>query len=200
MNLFVSELISSVAQLCIFAFVPVVWWFFTARKEQTFWAWIGLKRVSTDNKRKLAAMIAETIAVFGALGIFMLQSMNDTSTAIGAFSGKGCVALPSILVYAIIHTSLSEEILFRGFLLKRISTKWGFWSGNVTQALLFGMVHGIGLFQSVGCVLAIAITLFTIAIALVLGLINEKQANGSILPSWLIHAAANVVAGFVVTF
>ena len=41
-----------------------------------------------------------------------------------------------------IQTGLSEEILFRGFLGKRLIAKFGFAVGNVVQGLLFGTLHG----------------------------------------------------------
>ena len=200
MNVFVSELVSSVLQLCVFALVPLLWWYVTARKEQSFWAWIGLKRVKTDRPWRLVAMMVGTMVLFGAVGMVVLQTVSGDGTATTAFRGMGLAALPAVLVYAVVHTSLSEELLFRGFLLKRMSARWGFRTGNAVQALLFGLVHGLGLFQSAGPLLAVVITLFTAAIALAMGYVNEKQARGSILPSWLIHAAANILAGVVAAF
>lgn len=52
-------------------------------------------------------------------------------------------ALQAILVYAVLNTALPEEILFRGFLLKRISAKFGKNVGNFIQSLLFGIIHGV---------------------------------------------------------
>ena len=44
------------------------------------------------------------------------------------------------------------------------------------------------------------IIFFTGAIAAYLGFVNEKKAGGSILPSWIIHALANILSGLVAAF
>ena len=97
------------------------------------------------------------------------------------------------LAWGLIQTGLSEEILFRGFLGKRLIHKFGFITGNITQALLFGLLHGVMFFSAVGLAVAVFITMFSGFIGWGMGYINEKHANGSILPSWLIHGVGNVV-------
>lgn len=64
--------------------------------------------------------------LFLLLSIFLLFTIKDVPSATTQFHGKGLSAVPSILVFAIINTSLSEEILFRGFILKRLSNVFGF--------------------------------------------------------------------------
>ena len=44
------------------------------------------------------------------------------------------------------------------------------------------------------------ITGFIFVIAYGMGYINEKKAQGSIVPSWLIHAAANIFSGLCAAF
>ena len=46
----------------------------------------------------------------------------------------------------------------------------------------------------------VLITLFTGVIAFVMGWINEKEAEGSILPSWFIHGAANLLSSLFSLF
>ena len=75
--------------------------------------------------------------------------MKDTETADSAFSHGGIAVIPAVLVYAVLHTALSEEILFRGFLLKRIANRFGFVAGNTIQAVLFGIIHAVGFFNQV---------------------------------------------------
>lgn len=45
-----------------------------------------------------------------------------------------------ILIWAVVQTSLSEEIFFRGFLGNRLFEKLGN-GGNVIQAIIFGGIH-----------------------------------------------------------
>ena len=111
------------------------------------------------------------------------------------FSGKGLSAFPSILIFSFIKTGLSEEIFFRGFLGKRISNNLGFTMGNSIQALVFGCLHGVTLFNIVGVPISIVVILFTGLIGWLMGYINEKQSGGSIIPSWCLHGIANTLSG-----
>ena len=120
-------------------------------------------------------------------------------TANSAYTGMGTAALASILVYALVQTSLLEETVFRGFLLKRVAARWGFVAGNTVQAAVFGALHGVPLyFMGIALLPAIVITVFTGAIAAVMGWINERLAGGSLVPGYVIHALSNVFGGVLV--
>ena len=71
---------------------------------------------------------------------------------------------------------------------------------NLVQSLLFGLIHALMFIQLMGYLKAMAIFAFISLIAFVLGAINEKKANGSILPSVFIHALANTVVGLLFAF
>lgn len=142
-------------------------------------------------------MIAMTVGVFWLIGEWNLYSMKDTETADSAFSQGGITVVPVVLVYAVMHTALTEEILFRGFLLKRIASRFGFVAGNTIQAALFGIIHAVGFFNQVGFLTAVLVFYFTGGIAFVMGYINEKKADGSIIPSWTIHSVTNIISGLV---
>ena len=107
---------------------------------------MGLKGVSTKNKWRLWLLVAMTFVAFAAASLFALRLLGNVATAVSAFAGQGASAVPAILSYAVVRTSLSEELLFRGFLLKRLVGKFGFTIGNITQSLLFGLIHGIAFF------------------------------------------------------
>lgn len=88
-----------------------------------------------------------------------------------------------------------KNFFFRGYLLKRLLIIVGFNWANLIQAILFGFLHGVMFFAVVGILKTFLICLFTSAIAWFMGYINEKEANGSIIPSWIIHAIANIFSG-----
>ena len=71
---------------------------------------------------------------------------------------------------------------------------------NLVQSILFGLMHGVMFFSAAGPVKAVLITLFTGSIGWLMGYINEKKADGSILPSWSIHAIANIFSGVCSAF
>lgn len=60
--------------------------------------------------------------------------------------------------------------------------------------------HGVMFFTLAGAVKAILIIAFTGAIAWFMGYVNEKCANGSIIPSWIIHTVSNLFSGSCAAF
>ena len=199
MELAISKLISSIVQIILFSLIPFIWWLITARKECGFFKWIGLKKPKSENHKTLAWIAGVSVA-FLILSVVILYFLKGVETATSEFSGLGASAIPAILIYAILNTALSEEILFRGFLLKRISNKFGFAAGNIVQAVLFGLLHGIMFFSAVGAVKALIVIVFTGGIGWCMGYTNEKASDGSILPSWCIHAIANIFSGLCSAF
>ena len=200
MNLLITKIVSSIAEILVFTLVPFIWWLITARKECSFFSWIGLKKIGNEKGKNILFSIFGVEVAFMVLSVFMLHSIKGIETATSDFAGLGAAAIPAILVYAIFNTALPEEILFRGFILKRLSGKCGFVGANTMQSIIFGIIHGWMFFSLVGSVKAVLITVFTGMIAWAMGFLNEKGADGSILPSWCIHAVANIFSGICSAF
>lgn len=198
MQLLMNKMVSAMAQVILFSLIPFVWWLITARKEQKFSQWMGLKKVTGD-KKTAAAIVIVTIG-FLLCGVYTLYTLKDVETATSEFTGLGAAAIPAILVYAIFNTALSEELFFRGFLLKRMQNKFGFAVACTVQAVLFGLLHGAMFISLLGIVKAVLIISLTAIFAGGMGYINEKKANGSILPSWLVHAISNIFSGLCAAF
>ena len=198
MDLLVNKIISSSVQIIIFSVIPFIWWIITARKDQKFASWLGLKKPEGGVKTILA--IIGVAAAFLLLGAYSLYIVRGIETATSDFAGLGMAAIPAILVYALFNTAFPEEIIFRGFLLKRLENKFGFIAANTIQAIVFGIIHAVMFFSLVGTVKAIIILAFTSAIAWFMGYVNEKKANGSIIPSWIIHTIANIFSGACAAF
>jgi len=178
--------------------ITISWWLATARKKQTFAEWIGLKRI-TGGRKTLTAIIIAIIA-FLLSGAFTLYAIKDIETAASEFTGLGAAAIPAIVIYAALNTAFPEELLFRGFILKRLANKFGFVTANIIQALLFGLLHGVLFFSLAGTLKKVLIILFTGVIAWFMGYINEKCSNGSIIPSWIIHTVSNLFSGICAAF
>ncbi len=77
----------------------------------------------------------------------------------------------------------------------------GFKKGNTLQASIFGILH-TGLFAAITSNLAFLFLTFLLPAigAYVSGYLNEKMAGGSIVPGWISHALANVLAYSIVGF
>lgn len=199
-----QDLITAVLQVLVFSLIPFIWWLITARKEMNFFHWIGLKKPRIENPRNfilaLVLYFAGSLVLFWLLKVFLAELAGNESVAANRFAGMGLSGLAPALIYAFIQTGLAEEILFRGFLGKRLGNKFGFNAGNIIQALLFGLMHGVLFFAIVGPVKALIIILITGFVGWTLGYINEKQAGGSIVPSWLLHGLSNLISALAVMF
>lgn len=191
-----NEIVSSIIQILLFSIVPFIWWLITARKKESFYVWIGLKKASAISWKSLLVVTS----LFIMVSVFTLYLTKDVETATSEFEGLGISALLPAFVYAVFHTSLPEELLFRGFLLKRLSHPFGFRAANIIQGLLFGLLHGAMFLNLAGLTRTILIIFVTSGIAFAMGYINEKKSGGSILPSWFIHATANLFAAVVAMF
>ncbi len=198
--LFISQLFNSLIQIVLFSLLPLVWWLICAQKKENFFSWLGLKRVGVENKKGCVHATLIVVAAFLVLSIGILWMMRDVETATSQFTGMGIAALPAALVYALFNTALPEEILFRGFLLKRLSGKFGFGIANLVQSFLFGLLHGLLFFSVIGAMQALLVVLFTGGIGWSMGYVNEKRAGGSIVPSVVIHGTANLFSSLIAMF
>lgn len=92
-------------------------------------------------------------------------------------SAKSTIA---VAMYTCILAPVTEELLFRGFLMKALS-KVGIRFGIVVSALLFGLMHG-----------NISQFLLGFLVGLFLGKIDVR--HNSLIPSILVHAAINTTS------
>ncbi len=196
----VNMVISAILQIILFSIIPFIWWMITARKDTSFLTWLGFKKIKATNKRNFRKAFFGTLLLFLIVSMFILYMTREIETATAQFLGLGFSALLSAIMYSFVQTAFSEELFFRGFLAKRLINKFGFNAGNLTQGLLFGIIHGVMFYGSVQVMIAVIITLFTCIIAVAMGYINEKLAGGAIWPSWLIHGISNFFATLVALF
>ena len=197
MQQFLSVLVSAVLQVILLSLIPFIWWLVTARKKESFFEWLGLKGCRLG---RLLGIMALVLVLFLAAALVPVYMLRNTETATSQFEGLGAAGIPAALVYAILQTGLSEEIFFRGFLLKRLANKFGYAAGNTVQAALFGLMHGAMLYSQAGPVLSAVAAVLTGGAAFAFGWLNEKKAGGSIIPSWCVHAVSNIFSSFVALF
>ena len=195
-NLFFEELAGAVFQLLLFSLIPFIWWLIFARKKESYFKWIGIKKM-VHEKRIGNTLLITVLAVAGytVLTTLCIKMVSDGITTAGSqFAGKGFIAIPAALAYGYIRTGLSEEIVFRGFLLKRTMNKFGFGAGNLLQAILFGLLHGIpfGL-ATHNIAVTVLLTILPGVFGWFQGWLNEKRCGGSIVSSWLLHGTMNFI-------
>ena len=196
MRIFLSELFGAIIQVILSILIPFIWWFISARKKTNFFAWIGIKKIHHEGKWISTVLITVSlVAVYGVLMTILMTMYSDGITAAGSsFAGMGISALPTVFIYGFVRTGLSEELFFRGFLLKRIRSKRGFVAGNTIQALFFGALHGISFgIATQNLWVTILLTSLPGALGWYQGWLNEKRCGESIIPSWLLHGMMNTV-------
>ncbi|MEO6039758.1 MAG: CPBP family glutamic-type intramembrane protease [Saprospiraceae bacterium] len=143
---------------------------------------IGLAFTNKEIKQML-------LSEHSVAGQLHLLGLNPVSTII-------------LLITALIKTSLSEEILFRGFIAKRAINRWGFGPGNLLQALLFGLIHLLlfWLIAKTPILPCVFIFTFSSLAAWLIGHNMIRNGNGSIIPGWISHGAGNALAYFMLAF
>jgi membrane protease YdiL (CAAX protease family) len=135
-----------------------------------------------------------SLAVFSKLNLQSLILNPNTLAGVFQNSGFNLVWLARWIVFAWIGTALWEELLFRGFLAKRLINRLGFFSGNTIHALLFGLMHTAAysvILPETSSTGYIVLTIVPTLMAFAMAYFNEKMFNKSILPGYLIHAFVN---------
>ena len=80
-----NEIVSSIIQILLFSIVPFVWWLITARKKESFYVWIGLKKASAISWKSLLVVTS----LFIMVSVFTLYLTKDVETAASEFEGLG---------------------------------------------------------------------------------------------------------------
>lgn len=196
-----NQITSAILQLLVFAGIPFIWYIVTHKKTHGFLNWLGIKSAPRPPlKIFLGILLGFFIAVFlPYMWLYKSGNLNYQGFTIDAFreGGWSLQTITVILIWAIIQTSLSEEILFRGFLCKRLCNRIGEKSGNLIQALIFGCVH-IAALPDKNIPSVIIVILLTGGIGYALGWLSLKKACGSILYGWAIHATVNILSPILV--
>lgn len=201
-----TEIISAILQVAVFTLIPFVVYLIQKKSFKGFGKYIGF--YSSPSNANLLAVFASLIIIVGAIGLIFVSEeireiMYDPQSVTGKFRAMGfsAEAVVILLLIAWVKTATAEEILFRGFIGKRLMSWLGYSTGNVVQSIIFGLLHVvIFLFIKSNVLFLIFIFLMSGLAAYVMAYINEKKANGSIFPGIIAHALGNTVAYSVVGF
>lgn len=210
MQLILSNLVTAISNFLVFAAIPFIWWLIKHRKKVPFFAWVGLKKPELKSKWwVLIVFVAVYAFVYNFDWISLVKSdamsviENNDSIAANVFDGIGVAAIIPAFIQNFFANGLSEELLYRGFLNKRLCNKFGTIPGTVMQAVLFALMHnGLYLLTGVpvGLDFHVIMFVFTGGVALLLGYLDEKIFNGSIIPSILVHGLGNFITSMIVAF
>ena len=203
----INELISAILQIAVFTLIPFIVFLFRKNKEVTFSQYIGWHRA--PQKSINYAIVTSLLFLAGAF-VFVLidEGVRHAVFASNSVTGKlrlmgfSATSVVILLIIALLKTSLSEEIFFRGFIAKRLVNAVGFKQGNILQALIFGIIHLVLFWQLTGTTLGplIGIFAFSTIAGWVVGFIKEELGNGSIVPGWVAHGLGNMISYFLIAF
>jgi uncharacterized protein len=191
-----ASLISALLQAgLVLALAGLVYLAF-GRRKGSFGDYVGLKRAPLR-----AVLIGAAIGLAGAIALLSIPGVAEMSSGRGTVTGEAvhegvsAAMLAGLAISALIKTSFSEELLFRGLIGKRLIAWLGFQAGNLIQAVLFGAVHLLLLLvPAASTTIVLFMVVFTGALGWVNGWLNEKLGGGSILPGWAAHGTANFCA------
>jgi uncharacterized protein len=203
----VNEVISTIIQIGLFTLIPFIFYKFRKDKSLTFLKYIGLYKPPT--KSLLYVVFVSLIFLFIGIGlIYIDDNFKQAALSPNSMTGKlrmlglSGSTITILLITALFKTSLSEEILFRGFIAKKLINSLGLKNGNILQALIFGLLHLLlFVFLTKATVFSLTLILiFSSFAGWTIGYIKEKYANGSIIPGWLAHGIGNSISYFLIAF
>ncbi|MEK1372067.1 CPBP family intramembrane metalloprotease [Limosilactobacillus fermentum] len=195
--LLIHQAINAIGELVLALTIPFLWWLIVTRRQVRFDRWLGFF-LPPVQRTWLTTVIVVLFTLLLAIPLPLIVDHGILATFI--FNHRGFAGIPAALVYAIVGTSLPEEILFRGFLLKRLQDRFGFLPANLTQAICFGAVHGLLLAGAGNWLVTLIIVLIEMVIGYCLGWLNERRSGGSLYTSWGIHALLNTVSALIALF
>ncbi|MBW0144544.1 CPBP family intramembrane glutamic endopeptidase [Sphingomicrobium clamense] len=197
-----TEVVSALGQLAVVLVIVTLAWAIFGRRRAGWREWLGLGWPPAGWWKGALLIVAALAAI--KIPLFTLTPLveitSGENTVGGMLSGKGWSAeiIATILVMALVKTALTEEILFRGLIAKRLIGRLGFTIGNFLQALLFAGVHLL-IFLAPGApemslASVSAFFLLPFVAGWLMAYANERWGGGTIWPGWIIHGVGNVIA------
>jgi len=98
-----------------------------------------------------------------------------------------------LVLVAVVAAPLTEELMFRGLLLRTFMRRWSFWPSAFASTAIFGLFHT----YEVGTLLGALTLALTVGL---MGLVNcyLVRVTNRLFPGILVHAASNALAVLVV--
>ena len=152
---------------------------------------INLKITSPINWRGLGIGLAASVLYF--VVVFTVDKLYSNRTLTPLLHASASAWL--VTLAQVFFSPISEEILFRGFVLPQLMDRMPFWKANIIQAILFTAMHWPNWIWVNGFQTWIIVTSVSIFIlALFLGWLLRR--TNSIWPSIVVHIINNFLSSF----
>lgn len=196
-----SAAASALAQVLLLGGVPLFcYWLWQRRRYRRTFSETA-QRAGLQLGRPRYLVFSLLFAAAGAASLVIwpppLEPLVRPGSMYRQFAGLGLSgqAIAMALLYGVLQTGFTEELLFRGLIAGSLSRRLPFLWANLAQALLFSLPHlGILFISRETWVWGMLSLVY--AVALVFGWLRIQ--SGSIVGSWLIHASSNVTMALVV--
>jgi membrane protease YdiL (CAAX protease family) len=144
-----------------------------------------------DRRGLLTGLLVSLLYFIAVFSFEKFQSGRTLAALLRAPAGAWLAA------FAISFLSpISEEIMFRGFVLPHLSSRMGFWKANLLQAVLFTAMHWPSWLWTAGFQAGILTTSLGIfLLAVLLGWLLRR--TNSVWPPVAVHILNNFLAGFL---
>lgn len=211
MESLLSSIKLTVVILAVCSAIPLIWWLLNHRKTTPFFQWIGLIEPHLEQKWWILMAVLTSYFFLNAFDLSKLLSPEALEYFPYTRSRNIAEAVRridpmKILCHYIMNffgAAAGSEILFRGFLCKRLccvlGTARGVWAQAILSAIIsfsiFLILDGVSPVQ-LGIWYCAAGLSFNTARGLLLGYLNEKVFNRSILPSMGVAAVNSFLLSF----
>lgn len=192
MAFMIQQIVSLIVTVFLFTAIPLLYYIIKNRSLRGFVRNTGLYRSGQRNSKSIFFYIA-AMYLFSFVVFLVTVHLGGTGLDVSNISE---LAPWEVFVYLILYglkTGVSEEILFRGFIAKKLIGKLGFRLGNVWQAAIFSTAHIITLTMLMPLDIAARI-IIALAYGWVFGFIMDKKASGSIIPCIAAHGIVNILS------
>jgi hypothetical protein len=168
--------------------IPAGLYVFYLEKQNPF---TTLKITTPINWRGMGIGLAASVLYF--VVVFMIEKLYYGRTLAPLLHASASVWL--VTLAQVFFSPISEEILFRGFVLPQLMDRMPFWKANNIQAILFTVTHWpnwvwVNGFQTWIIVTSVSIFIF----ALFLGWLLRR--TNSVWPPIVVHIINNFLSSF----
>ena len=140
------------------------------------------------SRARAAGVAIGVLLAFYAISVLWFALVNSSGKEtefVKEIGGRdGTLAVLGVCALTTVLAPICEELLFRGFIFRSLSSWRGPWPAALVTGLLFGGVHGLS---------APAVDLLPLAV-LGVGLCAVYQWTGSLYPCIAMHAVNNAIA------
>lgn len=194
-----ESILNSFVQFLVLGLVPFLVYaaWQKRRHRRTFRESASRAGLTAGPRRYLAigAAVAAVLSVGWTLLHPSMDALVRPGSAHAPFRGLGFggVSVVMALAYGVVKTGLTEELIFRGLLLGSLARRMAAWKANLVQTVIFLMPHVLVIAVAPEFAWALPAIFF---LGLFLGWLRLR--SGSILASWLVHAAVNITTTLVI--